>query len=58
MAGFDIPGIHDVWNFWISYPLGAWILTVAAHVWFVYGNKPISQIEIKREIERQAGPGH
>ncbi len=50
-------GIHDVWNFWIVYPLGAWILAVAAHAWFVYGNKPISESEIRREIERPAGPG-
>jgi hypothetical protein len=41
-----------------SAALGAWILAVAAHAWFVYGNKPISESEIKREIERQAGPGH
>jgi hypothetical protein len=25
---------------------------------YVCGNKPISESEIKREIERQAGPGH
>jgi hypothetical protein len=49
-------GIHEVWNFWIVYPLGAWLLILAAHGWFVYGNKPISETEIKREIERQAGP--
>jgi hypothetical protein len=48
-------GIHDVWNFWIIYPLGAWILAVAAYAWFAYGHKPISESEIKREIERQAG---
>jgi hypothetical protein len=48
-------GIHEVWNFWIVYPLGAWLLVLAAHGWFVYGNKPISESEIKREIERQAG---
>ena len=45
-------GIHEVWNFWIVYPLGAWLLALAAHAWFVYGNKPISESEIKREIER------
>ena len=45
-------------GFWIVYPLGAWVLLLAAHAWFVYGNKPISESEIKREIERQAGPGH
>jgi hypothetical protein len=47
-------GIHEVWNFWIVYPLGAWLLVLAAHGWFVYGNKPISESEIKREVERQA----
>jgi 2TM domain len=47
-------GIHDVWNFWIIYPLGAWLLLLAAHGWFVYGNRPISEGEIKREIERQS----
>ena len=49
-------GIHEVWNFWIVYPLGAWLLAVAAYAWAVYGNKPISESQIKREIERQAGP--
>lgn len=49
-------GIPGVWNFWIVYPLGAWLLVLAARGWFVYGNKPISESEIKREIERQAGP--
>ena len=48
-------GIHDVWNFWIIYPLGAWVLILAGHGWFVYGNRPISESEIQREIERQAG---
>lgn len=49
-------GIHEVWNFWIVYPLGAWLLIIAAHAWAVFGNKPISESEIKREIERRAGP--
>ena len=48
-------GIHDVWNFWIIYPLGAWVLILAAHGWFVYGHKPISEGDIKREMQRQAG---
>ena len=47
--------IYEVWNFWIIYPLGAWLLAVAAYAWAVFGNKPISESEIKREIERQAG---
>jgi len=48
-------GLHDVWNYWIIYPLGAWVLLTAVSAWFVYGRKPISEGEIKREIERQAG---
>jgi hypothetical protein len=48
-------GIHDVWNYWIIYPLGAWLLLTAASAWFVHGHKPISEREIKHEIERQAG---
>jgi len=46
-------GIHDVWNFWIIYPLGAWMLLTAASAWFVFRHKPISESEIRREIERQ-----
>jgi H+/Cl- antiporter ClcA len=48
-------GIYEVWNFWIIYPVGALLLIVAAHAWFVYGNKPISEGEIQREIGRQRG---
>lgn len=48
-------GIHEVWNFWIVYPLGAWLLIVAIHAWLVYGNKLVSEAEINREIERQHG---
>ncbi len=49
-------GIPNVWNFWIIYPVGAWLFLTAGHAWLVYGNKPVSESEIKREIERQAGP--
>lgn len=50
-------GIHHVWNLWIVYPVGAWILFTAAHAWRVFGDKPISEDEIQREIERQSGRG-
>ena len=49
-------GIPGVWNYWIVYPVGAWLLAVAAHTWAVFGNKPISEGEIEREIERQSSP--
>ena len=48
-------GIHDVWNYWIVYPIGAWVLILSAHAWFVFGHKPISERDIQSEIDRQAG---
>lgn len=48
-------GIHDVWNVWIIYPVLGWGAFVAAHGWFTYLRKPISEREIKREMDRQAG---
>ena len=58
MQGFSQSfGIHDVWNFWIIYPLIAWGLYITARAWAVYGHKPISESEIEREMERRVGPG-
>ena len=48
-------GIHDVWNYWIIYPVVAVALIVAARAWSVYGHKPITESEITREMERQSG---
>ena len=48
-------GIPNVWNYWIIYPLIAWVLLTAANAWRVFGRKPISEAEIKHEIGRQAG---
>ena len=50
-------GIHDVWNFWIVYPVAGLGLILGARAWFVYGNKPITEHEIEREIDRQVGKG-
>jgi hypothetical protein len=47
--------IHDVWNYWIVYPLGAIVLFLGARAWFVYGHKPLSEDEITQEMERQSG---
>ncbi|HTU39508.1 MAG TPA: hypothetical protein VMF35_16030 [Acidimicrobiales bacterium] len=47
-------GIHEVWNYWIVYPLGAWILILAGRAWWVYkGHKPITAAEIEHEVNRQ-----
>lgn len=50
-------GLHDVWNLWIVYPLGAWLVLLAAGGWDVYLRKPISEQQIQREIDREAGTG-
>ena len=47
--------IPNVWNYWIINPTIAWVLITATDAWFVYRHKPVSESEIQREIERQAG---
>jgi 2TM domain len=47
-------GIHDVWNIWIIYPAIAWAFLTTAFGLGVYLRKPISESQIKREMERQA----
>jgi hypothetical protein len=49
-------GIHDVWNLWIVYPAVAWALSLGL-TWFAARRRPISEGEIRREIERQAAQG-
>jgi 2TM domain len=49
-------GIHGVWNMWIIYPVIGVGLLLAVQGWSVYLRKPISETEIRHEIERQAGP--
>src|SRR5579859_1431338 len=39
-------GIHDVWNYWIVYPIVGLGLLLGARAWSVYGQKPISESEI------------
>jgi len=51
----DSSSIPNVWNDWIIYPAIAWALFLAAHALLVFRNRPISETEIKREIDRQAG---
>jgi H+/Cl- antiporter ClcA len=48
-------GIPNEWNYWIIYPAIAWVVLTAGHAWLLYGRKPISETEIREEIERQAG---
>jgi 2TM domain len=48
-------GIHDVWNYWIIYPVGAWVLIMAGRAWSVYAQRGISEGEIQWEMEHQKG---
>lgn len=48
-------GIHDVWNYWIIYPVIGIALISGARAWAVHGYRPISEGEIKRELDRQKG---
>jgi hypothetical protein len=41
--------------FWPIFPILGWGVGVAANVWDVYGRKPISEDEIRRETERLRG---
>ena len=46
-------GHPNVWNPWIIYPAIVWVLAMAGYAWLVYRNKPVSESEIEREVERQ-----
>jgi hypothetical protein len=46
-------GIHDVWNYWIIYPLMGIALIFGTRAVLVYHRKPISDREIERGIERE-----
>jgi hypothetical protein len=48
-------GIPNVWNLWIIYPAIVWVFLTVAGGLTVYLRKPISESEIKRELDRQAG---
>ena len=41
--------------FWPGWILGLWGAAVLVHGWDVWGRRPISEEEIRREVERQGG---
>jgi protein-S-isoprenylcysteine O-methyltransferase Ste14 len=47
--------IPHVWNDWIIYPLIAIGLGIAIDGWNTYRRKPITEAEIKREVDRLTG---
>ena len=48
-------GIPNVWNYWIIYPAIAWVFLTVAGGLPVYLRKPISERDIRHEMERQRG---
>ena len=40
--------------FWPAFPIAAFALALATQAWHVYGEKPISEEEIQREMQRGA----
>jgi hypothetical protein len=51
-------GIRDVWNIWIIYPAIAWAFFAVAAGLVVYLRRPVSESQVKREMERQARTAH
>lgn len=47
-------GLPNVWNIWIIYPAIAWAFLTAAFGVSVYLRKPISETQVKREMQRQS----
>ena len=55
-GGFsESSGIPHVWNSWIIYPIIALALGVAIDAWHTYRDKPITEDEIDREVDRLRG---
>jgi len=44
--------VSDSVFFWPIFPILGWGVGVIANAWDVYGRKPISEDEIRREVER------
>lgn len=49
--------IPHVWNIWIIYPVIGLALFVAIDAWNTYRKKPISEQEVRQEMDRLIGSG-
>jgi hypothetical protein len=47
--------VTDSGFFWPIFPMVGWGIGVAANAWDVYGRKPITEDEIRREADRLRG---
>jgi 2TM domain len=41
--------------FWSIFPIAGWGIGLAANAWDVYGRRPISEAEIRQEMDRLRG---
>ncbi|MEZ5144496.1 MAG: 2TM domain-containing protein [Acidimicrobiales bacterium] len=41
--------------FWPVWVLGGWGIGLATHAWSVYGEKPITEDDVQREIDKGGG---
>ena len=48
-------GIYHTWNSWIIYPIIALALGVAINWWHTFQRRPITEDEIRREMDRLHG---
>jgi sterol desaturase/sphingolipid hydroxylase (fatty acid hydroxylase superfamily) len=48
-------GIYHVWNYWIIYPVIALALGVAIDWWHTFRHRPITEEQIRREMDRLRG---
>jgi 2TM domain-containing protein len=46
--------IPNVWNYWIIYPIILWAVIMGFRGWPLYGNKPISESEIEKEMKPES----
>jgi hypothetical protein len=49
--------VSDGGFFWPMFVLGGWGIGLIGNAWDVYGRKPITEDEIRREAERMRGGG-
>jgi hypothetical protein len=48
-------GIYHVWNYWIIYPVIALALGVAIDSWHTFRHRPITEDQIRHEMDRLRG---
>ena len=47
--------VTDSGFFWPIFPIVGWGIGVAANAWDVYGRRPITEDQIRREVDRLRG---